>query len=803
MKVTLRITNLLFAIVMWSAAVWAQPANDDCANAAEVLYADSEVTAVLTDGDSRGATASTTPTTVCSGTWYTDDTWYSFTTPVDLPANGIVIRVYFNNAVNPTDVPAIGMALYNSCDASETALGCFSSDLPEDNQLVLPGACLVAGEDYLVRIWSTGADATTEGTFKVGVFANTTADVSLWWETFAGGIEPNGWTTTGTCAVADSNINAGWKYLPDGLLDRGAYIFAGFGINSATLCDGAAGIDSDYNDNRGIEGNFGAGPCPVPGQHFLVSPALFSGEWDAAGLSLTWTQAIRQFQSTYTFSYRTRDVGSDWSDWTDVGINGEFPTNGNAESNNVQRFFMPGAAGHDSLQVRFIYDDNYYMWGIDDVKIVETECNNTRVQSNFYAIAPWATIPSDQVRKFGALADIYNAGACAQTNVVLNHTVVDTATEQVIYNENNPYGIVGPDSLAENKLFPELIELPKVTATYEGTYTLTTDSTDFDAADNTISFFYNVGGNTFGHEDGFTRSVAVNGAIYNPDAPLSYAYGNIFRPEADALVDRIVWGVNNPDDMMGKTVSIYLIQWTDTNGDLIAENSERRFVGFSDYTFSGSEGDNAVLETVLENFDNPGDDIWMRAGFQYMALVEYVASTADDPQFFLLASEARDYNAQVLAMDTAFERGMIDHRLFMTVLGFSPDGNIANIDYEVRELSTTDTRIHFSDNIVPMIRVVVNTVNTNEELPLTNKITTYPNPASEMVQVKLEFDKPYGEVKLRLLNPVAQTVFEKEINATITSHIESINVANLTPGNYILQVETPDGQRSVPVAVVK
>lgn len=804
MRVTLRISNLLFALCLWSVAAWAQPANDDCANASPVAYADSEATAVLTDGDSRGATASTTPTTVCSGTWYTDDTWYTFTAPDVLPPDGITIRVYFNNAITPTDVPAIGMALYESCGADETALACFSSDLPEDDRIDMTGACLVPGEDYFVRIWSTGNESDTEGTFKVGVFANTEADQSLWWETFNDGIEANGWTTTGECDNPDSNANAGFKYLPDGLIDMGAYIFAGAAINSPTLCDGAVGVDSDFNDNAGIEGNFGNGPCPVPGQHFLVSPVIYSGDWMGAGLSLTWTQAIRQFQSTYFFSYRTRDVGDDWTEWVDVQINTEHATNGNFVSDDVQRFFMPGAAGHDSLQVRFVYNDNYYMWAIDDVKIVETECNNLRVQENFYAIAPWALIPEDQVREFAALADIYNAGACPQTNVVMNHTVVNTATSAVVYNENLTYGTVGPDSLAENKLFPELINLPKEEACYMATYTLTSDSTDFDPLDNSISFNYCVGGNVFAHEDEFTRSVAVNGAIYDPGAPLSYAYGNIFKPEADAKVDTIIWGVNNPDDMAGYTVSIYLIQWTDTNGDLIAEASERRFVGYADYTFSGTEGDNAVLQTVLDNFDNPGDPVIMRAGFQYIALVEYVATTADDPQFFLLASEERDYSAQVLAMDSAFAHGLTDERLFMTALGFSPDGNIANIDYEVRELDVNDSRIYFGDDIVPMIRVVVSPlVNTNDQLPIDNSISAYPNPATEKIHVKLEFSKPFDNVELRLLNNIGQTVYNKTIRAAITQHTEPISVSNLPAGNYLLQVETSDGQRSMPVVIIK
>ncbi len=803
MKVTLRISSLFFGLVLWSATAWAQPANDDCANALNVVFADSEANAVLVAGDSRGATASAEPTSVCSGSWYTDDTWYTFRTPVNLPANGVVVKAFFNNATNPTDVPAVGMAIYESCDITETPLRCFSSDVPEDNSIELPGACILADHQYVVRIWSTGADATTEGTFSVGAFANTTTDASLWWETFAGGLEANGWTTEGSCAVADSNVNSGWKYLPEGLLDKGAYLFVGAAINSPTLCDGAVGVDSDYDDNGGIQGNFGGGPCPAPAQHILISPEIPTSEWSAVGLSLTWTQAIRQFQSTYFFSYRTKDGAGAWSEWVDFQVNTEFETNGNFDNGNVQRYFMSGAAGHDFLQVRFVYNANYYVWGIDDVKIVETEANNIRVQSNFYAIAPWATIPENQVYPFGALADIRNAGAADQTNVNLNHTVVNSDTQEEIYNENIVYGTVVADSTYENRLNPTLIELPSIPGNYTGTYTLTQDQTDFDPSDNVISFNYNVGGDVFGLEDGFTRSVAVANSVYDAGAPLSYAYGNYFRPVEDAEVARIVWGVNNPGDMVDKTVQVYLLQWTDTNGDQIAESSERRFIGFADYTFNGTEGDNVILESTLENFDNPGDPIIMKAGFGYIAIVEYQASTADDPQFFILASEARDYAAQVLAMDTAVAQGIADQRVYSSVLGFSPDGNIANIDYEVTELDVNDARVFFGHDIVPLVRVVVLINNTVDQLPLDNSISAYPNPAVDQLTVKLDFSTPYSDVKLRLIDNLGRVVYYKALNETISQRTENISVSDLSAGNYMLQVETIDGQRSVPVVVVK
>ena len=804
MKVTLRFASLFLGLFLMTATAWAQPLNDDCSGAFEVILADSEANAVAVAGDTRGATASTEPSSVCSGSWYTDDIWFKFSTPSVLPANGVIVRVYFNNAINPTDVPAIGMAIYESCGVDETPLRCFSSDVPEDNNLELPGACLIADNEYVVRVWSTGNTPATEGTLSVAAYENSAATVPLIWETFAGGIEANGWSTSGTCSVADSNGNAGWKFLPEGLLDKGTWIFAGAAINSPTLCDGAVGVDADYDDTYGLENNAGNGPCPAPAQHFLVSPVYNSSEWDVAGLSLVWNQAIRQFQSTYFVSYRTVD-GSDTTDWVDFQINTEFEVNGNFDNSNVQRVFLSGAAGHEGVQIRFVYNANYYMWGIDDVKIVETEANNLRVQENFYSIAPWGTIPNNQTYPFGALADVRNLGAAAQTNVNLNHTVYDSDTMEEIYNQDLSYGTIPADTTIENRLNPMLITLPfGVDGNYVGTFTVTQDEEDFDPSDNVITSSYSVGGNVFGMEDGFTRSVAVANGIYDAGAPLSYAYGNYYRPVEDAELDRIIWGVNNPDDMAGQTVQLYLQQWTDNNGDQIAQSNERQFIGFADYTFKGTEGDNAILETVLENFDNPGQPVIMEGGKGYIAIVEYQASTADDPQFFLLASEARDFGAVVLASDTAVAYGLADDYIYTSVLGFSPDGNIANIDYEVRELDVNDNRIFFGQDIVPLVRAVVKTeVNVVDPLPLDNGISTFPNPATDVVNVKLEFTQPYSDVKLRLIDNLGRVVHYSELDNTITNHIEPISVAAFAPGSYLLQVETVDGQRSVPVIIVK
>ncbi|MEO6130505.1 MAG: hypothetical protein ABIQ02_01565, partial [Saprospiraceae bacterium] len=509
-------------------------------------------------------------------------------------SNGIVVRAYFDKNTNSNDVTAIGMAMYESCDSNAIAIKCFTSTLPIDNYIDISGVCLLASHTYVVRVWSTGSTTATEGTLRVGVFPNEKVEPSLWWETFGGGIEVNGWSTSGTCAVADSM--KGFQYLPDNLIDKGAYEAQGYAVSGASFCDGSVGVDSDFNDNGGIAGNFGEGSCPTPGQKFLVSPVIYSGGWDVAGLSLTWIQAIHQYQSTFFISYRTRDQGLDWGNWTDRQVNTEFPINSNFYDDNVQRTFMPGAVGHDSIQIRFIYNDNYYVWGIDDVKIIETECTNTIIKPKSYALAPFVRIPKDQVYPFAAMATVLNKGACRQTHGVLNHNIRNTSINEIVYDQQVENVIVGPDSSLENIFIPSMINLPKVDARYQATYTVTQDSLDFTPDDNIVTFPYMVGGDTFALEDGFTRTLNFQ---FTFEFYPTFTFGNYFRAVNDAEVDYITWGVNNPNELQGKSVHINLIQWTDTNADQIAEKEERILVGDAIYTFKGDEGTNALISTIL------------------------------------------------------------------------------------------------------------------------------------------------------------------------------------------------------------
>lgn len=777
----------------------AQPANDWCEGAVNVPFAADEGSATLVGGDTRGATPDTNVSNVCSGSWFADDIWFSVTLGDVVPENGLIVRSYFGDEAD--DVLAVGMAIYPSCDTGAAPIQCFSSADPADDRLVLSPVCLEANATYLVRVWSGGSPTDNSGTVRVGAYgAAPSSDNILWEETFGDGLA--GWETFGTCGDPDSNANATWKYLPNGLLDGGNFIFAGAAINSFTLCDGAVGVDSDFDDNGGT-GDFGAGPCPAPGQYFLVSPAIDISEWGVAGVSITWTQAIRQFQSTYFVSFRTWD--GVWGDWNDFAINDEFETNADFVNNDVQRLFIAGATNGDSLQIRYVYNANYYMWGIDDIRIVETEAHNMRSQSNFYAIAPALNVPLGQERAFYGLNDIYNAGSVAQTNVNLNLTVYD-AGMNVFYNEDLSYGTIGPDSLAENVNFPTAVDYSGFAEpqTFAGMYTVTSDScqedTDFNFDDNVNRFEFHTNRTesneqdmfTYALEDSITGSFNVAAGLYDDGAPRSWTWGNYFYfPNGSQLeVDYVEWGISNPEDIPGQSINVILFKWSDLDGNQIVQANERQIVGFASVPIAGDEGAGFRWETVLENFNAPGEAIQLEDGAEYLVMIEYNAS--DETGVFLNASEFYDYGAVALSSEQAWQNGM-GTPAYMGVLGHSPDGNVQGIDYEIKEFGD-DGRTYFGNDIVPAVRLFLKEVitGTNDLLDASNKVDLFPNPANREVTVQLDLADTYEQMEIQVIDVSGKIIENRALDTAPNQTIE-LNVSGYANGAYILKLQTEKG----------
>lgn len=810
MKVTLRISSLFFGLVLWSATAWAQPANDHCDGAIELQVYGSEAEAVLVSGDTRNTTdglGDNIP--VCSANFYRDDVWYKVTFPSGQVNDIYAFKVYFGDEA--TDITAVGMAVYNTCDAIPTNTAIYCENQPLDNQGALCHP--TANQTFYIRVWSAAGDAanwqTGQGTFRIAVFPKTyiseNTSTVLWGNQpgqgdFNGGL--NGWTTEGISCNGTPAENAQWTYSLSGFP---FYYFGGDlgtldvinSINSRTACDGSMIFDSGLL-NFGPNGNDGV--CPwMEHEGALISPVIDLSEFNTNGVSVLFNQDMQRFTGGRHFVDYSIDGGLTW---TEIEINADKTalTTGSTDPNDGYyneefRVRLPGAQNVSDLRIRFRFKGGAYWWVIDDVRIIETECNNTRISSQWHTGSPWAIVPADQVYPFPVLADVENIGACPQTNVVLTATVTSTGGN-VIYNEELAYGNLAPDSLDENRLFPELVNVPPTTASYNGVLTLTQDSTDFQTSDNTKTYSFAVGGSQFALESGATQAISPAAGNWEANAPKSWAYGNFFYPVTDVVADSILWGINNPVEMAGQIINVTLYQWTDANNDDLANFQERKYVGFLEYTVTGNEVPGETFTVKLDNLENEGEPIVLKANFGYLAMIEYAAPDAAAPSLELLGSDERDYRPLIFAFDSVYTEGLVDHKFYSSILAIPADGNLSQVDYGADRFGPTD--------LVPVVRIVKTlSTSTNHDLPVDNSVTAFPNPASNQVQVKLEFAKPYNDVKLRLIDNLGRVVYYKALEQTITQHVESINLRTVAPGSYLLQVETPDGQRSIPVIVTK
>jgi gliding motility-associated-like protein len=132
------------------------PVNDDCNNAIALsINPDYNCGIVSTGNTTINATQSAnTPIPTCSSTGINDDVWFSF------------VALGANHRVSLSDITAVGtgmsMQIYSGTCATLTTLVCTTT-----NSIDLTG--LTAGDNYLVRVYTTTATNTTRASFTICV----------------------------------------------------------------------------------------------------------------------------------------------------------------------------------------------------------------------------------------------------------------------------------------------------------------------------------------------------------------------------------------------------------------------------------------------------------------------------------------------------------------------------------------------------------------------------------------------------------------------------------------------------------
>jgi len=598
---------------------------------------------------------------------------------------------------------------------------------------------------------------------------------------FDGGL--NGWSAvTIECNGAPSEA-ATWKYEADGISEGG---LGNGGSTGPSFCNGAVGFNSDFLDNGGnVETNAdgqvtsideGSGDCPAPQIGELISPLIDLSGSDVAGVSVEFYQAARTFTNTRFFVEYSIDGGENYV--VAAEVNAEVAANQTA-TELKQTIPLPGAAGTSQLRVKFTMFGNYYYWVIDDVKIIEREANNLRVNENFFATAPNVKVPKSQVDAIHFLADIQNIGAATQENTSLNMTVTNDATGAEVFNSDLAYGSITADSIAENKLFESTFTPDDVVANYTGVYTVSSDSEDFDATDNTRTINFSVTENEFANEDGMNMG---NISITDPSQIPTWSLGNYFYlPKGNGWkVAKFGIGIGNADMVGGLEVGVRMFKWTDIDADSDdsgfpeAAPNEREFIGFADYEILGNELPTDVNE-ITEIFNQDGDEspILLEDGGHYIVMMTM------DAEVGVAATDAL-YN-NYLAMNLASTQAGAPR--YWSFFGSSSD--------------IFETVYDANNNFTPLVRMFIEPEDASAvvELSADNLVTVGPNPAKEFVNIGMEFTQSFDEVNIMITDAAGRVVLMNDLQ-NIQNHQMRVDVSNLMAGIFLVNINTPEGVRT-------
>lgn len=766
---------LCLGLLMTANVMFAQPANDDCGGAIALTVAADEASATPVSGTTTGATpsgaATNSPISVCSGSWFGDDVWYSFTTGAVVPANGVTVKV---TAAANSPFQVLGLALYAGCDTAAIPVGCMSQTA--DDNLSFP--FLQANTDYRVRVWSGGSANTNSGAFDIIVYENfvdpnQVVDVVLWGANpgegdFDGGL--NGWTSNAISTGDD------WVWEADAQAN-GA--FRANTIASPTAFNGAMLFDADF-----MTTSVNPAPAQPYPQHTaeLLSPIIDCSSFPT--LSVKFYQSYEALNGDCFFSYSI-DGGQTFS--TPINVNGDIAGNDGTPSPSIKRYDLPGAEGSSQVQLKFTADMDFYNWIIDDVQLVQKEGNNLTLANDFIAIAPLYAMPKSSIDTVRFLADVANNGANDATNVVLSVDVVKDSDGTSVFTATNSYGTMLAGDTVENQIFNTVFVPDTIVESYTVTYTLSSDSVDAIPADNSFSYQFEVVEDYFDRMPASTRNIT-------PGGDNSFTYGSSYyvfngteiggNNNLDTLyreVTAVTFGASNTDELAGESVTIFIEkplvgnEFVVNSVDGTIGQADRQIVGFGTYTFTGNEPANSLINVPIEDF-NTGEVLELESGMNYAVMMNYVASSPTT-NLFMLAGQGSTLNYS--AADFAAAQNGVQR--FSELLDVGNSGAYSTFG--------------FVGSPVPLVRLnfLERFATSTESAKLdANALTVFPNPADEFITATLDLEEMAADVRLTIYNVTGQ-IMETRNLGNVTNEQVLFDLADYTSGTYYMSVETETG----------
>ncbi len=586
------------------------------------------------------------------------------------------------------------------------------------------------------------------------------------------------WTTAGlSSSVSDSSANAKWIYTANGS-SQGGYSNQAGRINSPTFANGALIFDSDFLDNGGVEGNEGLGVAPSPHSGSLTSPIIDCSTFGSVAVSF-----YQYYQNFYSecFLEVSADSGSTW---TRIRVNSLVsPGNGTTRNNHQVIDITSVAANKNGVQIRFVFDGDYYFWIIDDVTLVSLADLDLAIRQPFYSPSAYSQ-PKTQICQdtFRFRSTISNLGGKDQGNVVVKAEVLGTDRATVIFKDSTVLfnlGINDDDLLVPiNGYFvPNNLDLGK----YFIRYSLAGGSgTEFNPRDNNRIDSFEITSNQYSMAPRARGGIRANGGIAYAVAA-QYKTSDCWNVN-DRFIAKdaefsLVYGAGASIKNYG--VQIYLLKVKDTvDTDFSNFSAEGGVSGVSTELLSEEmfRGDD---EAAYSNISVPLKDtrtqgeLVLTPGTRYFLVADHQNEPDEDPATWRFHA-------------SSLEKNYTGHPYAVPV--------IDNAGYWFESWPEGES---------PFLRLNIEVISKNDDVALAdNVLEVFPNPVvNQKLQYKLNFEKSTN---------ANITIFDlngRVLDFIAHKNVEQLNQSLLTDsyaaGQYFIRVSTNEGTRTKLFTIIK
>ena len=600
--------------------------------------------------------------------------------------------------------------------------------------------------------------------------------VPFWSEDFANGI-PTTWNNGST--PTPPVISAPWVYRgpntnPNTSVgSQGAYAGSQGPIASPTASNGYVIFDSDYYDNGGTAGNFGAGQYPcnsitggAPTGHIgtLTTDAIDCSMYP--DISIMFNSFYREYTGIAKIAFSI-DSGVTFTDTMEVHPNIE--VNEVTENDYQVMIRMPlNIVGNADVRIQFIYDgtilyntsyNGYYFWQIDDIELMETPAHLINMSDETFGgwwIGYQATgdlgidftfnpIKQAQSNPYRFETVITNNGSNSQSNVTLHVDVTESGSSVFTgYSSPMTLDVMSTDTLVSSTNFS-----PSNMGYHQIDFWATSDS--FPSTD-TIGRGTIVTDSVYAVDfDWDTDGANAGNGYYLGRSCGGQSLGNAFDMYADDTATSISFHVNDQSVAGAELyVKLYEIDASITPySPIYLEESDS-------YVLTQNDIDSWVTIKL-------SDPVNVFAGITYVAVVQGVANPIDTS---LISSSSND-----------------------NTLSFIQDNGC--------DIGTGGFGYWYSASKPLMIRLNLGRLPAPSAInePIFNgQLTVSPNPSTGIFKLDL-VEVNSGEYTIRISNVIGEEVYSETRDVNFTSSTQ-IDLSNFSKGVYLLNVNNSESSIS-------